>query len=250
MLTVAILTHNDESRIKHCLKFINFSDEVLIVDDFSTDNTVKIAKELKARLVQQKLDNDFGTQRNRLLEQARGEWVLFIDPDEEVTTELANEIKDTLKEPKYDVYFIKRQDFFWNKPIMHGEVSKARKNGFIRLVKKGSGTWKGTVHEEFVTKKPSGQLQHSIHHYPHQTVNEFLQHVNFYSTLRAQELHKQKVKASIGAIIFLPFAKFLYTYFAKQGFRDGAAGFVYSFMMSFHSFLVRSKLYQYQHINT
>lgn len=243
MLTAAILTHNDEKRIERCLKFLKFCDEIVIIDDNSTDTTRELARKYSVKLTKQPLENDFAAQRNRLLEQATGEWLLFIDPDEEVTTELSNEIKAILKEPKYDVYFLKRVDFFWGRPIKYGELSTASKKGFIRLVKKGSGSWKGKVHEEFVTEKPAGQLYNPLQHYPHETISEFIERVNFYSTIRAQELYKKGKKTSIWSITFFPFGKFIYTYFFKLGFTDGAEGFIYSFMMSFHSFLVRSKLY-------
>ncbi|HRN70825.1 MAG TPA: glycosyltransferase family 2 protein, partial [Candidatus Woesebacteria bacterium] len=134
---------NDEKRIERCLKFLKFCDEIVIIDDNSTDKTIELAHKYSVKLTKHPLENDFAAQRNRLLEQSTGEWVLFIDPDEEVTTELANEIKSILKEPKYDVYFLKRVDFFWNQPIKYGELSTASKKGFIRLVKKGSGSWKG-----------------------------------------------------------------------------------------------------------
>lgn len=248
MLSAAILTHNDEKRIKQCLTHLSFCDEILIIDDASSDKTVKLAKQFPVRVIQHKLQDDFAAQRNRLLEQARGEWILFIDPDEEVTTELANEIKATLKQPKYDVYLIKRQDFFWGEPIQYGEVQTAAQIGFIRLVKKKSGVWKGAVHESFISKKPVGQLHNPLHHYPHQSISAFIERVNFYSTIRSKELLQQGKKATVRQIFVLPFAKFFYTYILKLGFKDGAAGFIYSFMMSFHSFLVRAKLYQYQHI--
>lgn len=245
MLTAAILTHNDEHRLESCIKFLNFCDEIVIVDDQSTDNTVKIAKKLNAKVDVHPLENDFAAQRNRLLEKARGEWILFIDSDEEVTTELANEIIATLKEPKYDVYFIKREDFFQNHKMLHGEVQTAAKKGFIRLVKKGSGTWKGSVHEEFKTNKETGDLIHPLKHYPHQSISEFIADINFYSTLRAKQLLKEKHIPTITELLFLPTGKFFYTYILKQGFKDKTPGLIYSFMMSFHSFLVRAKLYQY-----
>lgn len=185
-----------------------------------------------------------------MLEKATQEWVLFIDPDEQVTTELADEINNIIKQPKYKVYYVKRQDYFLGKAISHGEVSSARKQGFIRLVKKGSGTWKGAVHETFDTKKQAGTLEHVLLHYPHESVSAFIADINRYSTIRSKELDKQGHTASIWEIIFFPFGKFCYTYFLKQGYKDGPAGFMYSFLMSFHSFLVRAKLYQYQHINT
>jgi hypothetical protein len=104
------------------------------------------------------------------------------------------------------------------------------------------------VHEEF--KVTSYELRVTslkgyLNHYPHPTVKEFLQEVNFYSTLRAKELFAQGKKTGIFAILFYPLGKFILTYFLKMGFLDGPPGFAYAFFMSFHSFLVRVKLYQY-----
>lgn len=249
MLSALILSKNEGQNIGECIQALSFCDEIIVADDNSTDHTVEIAKSLNARIVDQDTELDFAQKRNRLMQQAKGDWLLFIDPDERLTKELQEEIIAILKEPKYDVYLLKRRDFFWGQEIKHGELQTAAQNGFIRLVKKGSGSWKGTVHESFETNLPTGKLSNYINHYPHPTLTEFITDINFYSTLRSKELLKKDHKTTIFEIIFLPFFKFLYTYIIKMGFLDGAAGFAYSFMMSFHSFLVRSKLYQYQHID-
>lgn len=105
------------------------------------------------------------------------------------------------------------------------------------------------MHEEFVCQGLVGRLESLLNHYPHPTVKDFLKEINYYSTLRAKELLEQRKSANIFSIIFYPLGKFVFTYFLKLGFLDGPAGFGYAFMMSFHSFLVRAKLYQYTKID-
>jgi hypothetical protein len=143
-------------------------------------------------------------------------------------------------------YRLKRRDFFWGHQVKYGEVSDAYNNGIIRLVKADAGTWIQPIHEEFKLNDPAGSagvLHGYIDHYAHQSVKEFLEHVNLYSTIRAKELKRQGKITNWFEIIAYPVGKFLYTFLIKTGFRDGIRGFIYSFMMAFHSFLVRSKLY-------
>ena len=127
--------------------------------------------------------------------------------------------------------------------MRHGEVRTSYQKGFIRLVKKGSGAWHGKVHEVFHPHVAAGQLTTPMIHDAHDGIAGFLQDINFYSTVRAHELYDKGVTSGLLDLTVRPFSKFIYTFFVLQGFRDGAAGFVYSFMMSFHAFLVRGKMY-------
>lgn len=246
-ITAVVLAKNEENTISRCLQALSFCDEVIVLDDESTDATVRIAQEQNARIISRPLQGDFATQRNAAMEEAQFEWVLFVDADEVVSTELSREIQQVVALNKNDAFRIPRLDWFWGQRVEHGEVASARNTGFIRLVKKGSGAWVGTVHEVYKVSsgKSTGQLQAALFHYPHQTLTEFLLEINEYSTLRAKELFEKKYPFSLTEAIVYPLGKFLYTYFWKQGFKDGPAGFAYSFIMSFHSFLVRAKLYQY-----
>lgn len=244
-LSVVILTKNEEKNIERCLSAVSFADEVIVVDDHSTDKTVEIAKKNKATVYEHALENDFAAQRNFGLQKAEHEWILFVDADEVVSPDLQKEITQSLLNSKYDAYKLRRRDFFWSQELKHGETQKVRNNGLIRLMKKSSGEWSGSVHEEFHTKANVGMLKKFIDHYPHQTIKEFLESVNHYSTLRARELQKLGKKTNSLEIVALPFGKFLLNYFLFLGFLDGPAGFAYSFFMSFHSFLVRAKLFQY-----
>lgn len=247
-ISAIVLTKNEEKNIEACLQSLTFCDEVIVVDDFSTDSTAQIAKEHNATIIPRKLEGGFSAQRNFGMERAKNDWVLFIDADERVSPELQKEIESLDRESAIQTYYIPRRDFWWGTELRYGEVQKVRRNGLIRLIKKGSGQWTGAVHEEFKTDKPTGKLTTFLDHYPHQTLKEFIHEINVYSTLRARELSSQGKTVSIFSILAYPFFKFILVYFVYLGFLDGPAGFAYAFLMSFHSFLVRAKLYQYRNL--
>lgn len=250
-ISAVVLTKNEENNINRCLKSLDFCDEIIIIDDYSEDKTLELVhKVLKVhkfyKVIQRKLNNDFASQRNFGLSKATNEWVLFIDADEEVSKELQTEIVSLLHGSivKEDAYYLKRRDYFWNQELKYGEIKQVRQFGLIRLIRKDSGKWMGNVHEVFYTGKNTGRLNNFVNHYPHPSLKEFIIDVNCYSDIRSEELHSRGFKSNVFQIIFFPFLKFIYNYFFNLGFLDGAAGFVYAFMMSFHSFLVRAKLYQ------
>ncbi|MBI5127741.1 glycosyltransferase family 2 protein [Candidatus Roizmanbacteria bacterium] len=255
-LSAVILTKNEDKNIERCLKSLDFVDEVIIVDDYSDDKTLEIIQKIDVgvghdrpvfKVIQRKLNGDFAGQRNFGISKANSDWVLFIDADEEVTKELRNEILEHLQVDK-EAFYLKRRDFFWGKELKYGELKQIRQLGFIRLIRKNSGQWLGNVHEVFHTAKKTGQLNGFINHYPHPNLKEFIKDINYYSSLRAEELNRLNIKVNILEIIFVPALKFIFNYLINFGFLDGVQGFTYAFMMSFHSFLVRSKLYQLQNL--
>ncbi|MEK7597640.1 MAG: glycosyltransferase family 2 protein [Patescibacteria group bacterium] len=254
-ISAVVLTKNEEKNIERCLKSLGFCDEIIVVDDYSTDRTIEIVRKIDVgvghdrpvyKIIENHLNNDFAQQRNFGMNKTNNDWVLFIDADEEVSEELKKEIHRNFQFSifNFQTYSIKRRDYFWGKELKYGEVKKVREQGILRLVKKNSGTWMGTVHEVFYTAKNTGQLNGFLNHYPHQTLKEFINDINYYSSIRAEELFNRGIKTNIFEIIFFSMIKFIYNYFFNLGFLDGPAGFTYAFMMSFHSFLVRGKLYQ------
>ncbi len=247
-LSAIVLTHNSEKMLDQCLASISFCDEIVIADDNSTDSTVAIAQKYTQKIVSHQVQDDFAAQRNWVMGQATHDWILFVDSDEVVTPELQNEIKALQVEQNKETtcYRIKRVDMFMGEKLSQGELSGAAQKGIIRLVRKATGSWKGIVHEEWVLAAGTSiTLQNALIHYPHPTIADFLRTVNRYSTLRAKELFAAKKSVNGFDLLAYPFGKFFLTYFLKGGFQDGAGGFIYSFMMSFHSFLVRAKLFQY-----
>ena len=246
MISAIILTKNEERHVLDCIEALSFCDEIIVVDDYSDDRTVDLLKNYKgersAKVFKRKLDNDFASQRNFGLEKAKGEWVLFVDVDERVNSSLREEILQLTKNPinKYNGFFIKRKDFMWGRLLNHGETGSTK---LLRLAIKGNGLWNGNVHEVWSIGGNIGELTYPLIHYPHPTVHEFLAEINRYSDLRAKELYKNKVKIHWWSIIFYPKAKFFLNYFVKRGFLDGVPGLLVALIMSFHSFLVRSKLW-------
>ena len=249
MISVIILTKNEEKNILDCLETVVWADEIIILDDNSEDRTVEIAENQKLKnlkIISRELQEDFAKQRNFALSYAGNEWVLFIDADERVTPELRREINDFIIEekekPLFKGMFIKRKDIMWGRLLRHGETGNIKA---LRLARKGCGTWEGRVHEQWIVEGETETFENHLLHYPHQTVSEFLAEINLYTTIRAKELLASGEKASIFKIIAYPKAKFIQNYFVRFGFLDGLGGLVQAILMSFHSFLVRAKLWIY-----
>ncbi len=243
MISAVILTRNEEKNITTCIRSLSWCDEIIVIDDNSQDNTLAIAKRLGAKIFVNPLEGDFSKQRNFGILQAKGEWVLFIDADEKISESLAYEITHVIHDiqsEQYVCFSVQRIDNMWGKELKYGEAGNAR---IIRLVRNGSGKWKGTVHEKWKTKGKVGMLKNPLFHFPHQSIDEFLGEINFYTTLRAKALYDKKVKVYWWEIFAYPKAKFFVNYFLKKGVFDGIPGLVVALIMSFHSFLVRGKLW-------
>lgn len=240
MISAVILAKNEENNIIDCLEGLKFVDEVIVIDDESSDRTVERAKSKGAKVVKHSLERNFAKQRNFALTLAKNDWVLYVDADERVSPELAQEILKRVQDDKRDGYFIPREDKLFGKKIKHGELQRKK---YIRLGKKDKGKWVGAVHEEWKISGKVETLKNPIIHLPHQSLSEFISEINFYTTIRAKELFDQGARSSWYSIILYTKGKFLYTYFYKLGFLDGLSGFVLSLIMSLHSFLVRGKLY-------
>lgn len=245
MISAVVLTKDEENSIIDCLESLNWCHEIIVVDDFSQDRTIEIINNLKNKKItvfRRALNKDYSKQRNFGLSKANYEWILFVDADERVSPTLRDEIlKATSERNNYDGYFIKRRDFIWGKELRYGETGNIK---LLRLAKKNEGWWRGRVHEAWEVKGNIGQLNASLAHYPHQTITEFLREINFYTDIRAKELFDNGTKASWLSIILYPKAKFILNYFLKLGFLDGIEGLIMAILMSFHSFLVRSKLWK------
>lgn len=248
MLSAVILTKNEEKNILDCLESIYWADEIIIIDDFSDDMTLDVIKSLdtvkKIKIFQRKLENNFSEQRNFAMGKTRHEWILFLDADERITEDLREEINSALIEDKntkkYNGYYVPRRDVMWGKELRHGESGSIK---LLRLAKKGFSHWQGLVHEEWLVEGKTSELENHLLHFPHPSVNDFLKEINFYTTIRAEELFKKNIRSKSIDMIIYPKLKFIKNYFFKRGFLDGVEGLVFAILMSFHSFLVRGKLW-------
>lgn len=256
MITAIVLTRNDSATIDRCLASLTWCDEIVVVDDYSTDNTVKRIRNplghtqgkhesgIRIKIFSRKLESDFAEQRNWALSKASGDWVLFVDADEEVSEELRQEIQEALRDKDVYGYFFSRRDFFMGRWLTYGETANVR---LLRLARRDAGKWEGAVHETWNISGPKDTLRHPLLHYPHPDLSSFLADINRYSDLVAGQMEKDTAGLPFWKIFVYPVGKFLYSYFLLGGFLDGTPGFLMAMFMSFHSFLAKAKYWQRVH---
>jgi len=248
MISVIVLTKNEEKNIEACLKTLKWADEIIVIDDRSDDRTVKLAENLGARVFKRDLNDDHASQRNFGLEKAlrsraqgrvtQNKWVLFVDADERVTPQLRAEIQKAIKRNLVG-YYLKRTDFLFGKELRFGETARIK---LLRLARKGAGKWRRRVDEVWEIRGETETLKNPLLHYSHPTMSDFLRGVNFKSSLNAKAFYEEGKQTRL--IDWLkPPVKFFQNWILRLGFLDGMEGFIMALMMSFHSFLVRSKLY-------
>lgn len=242
-----VLTRNEEKNIEECLKSLNWCSEIIVVDDYSTDKTRELAKSRGAVVHKRRLEDDFAAQRNFGLQKATNQWVLFVDADEIVSPSLSNEIVRRVKRGGFTGFRIPRQETFINKkmhcadkPIYDWSLGF---NKLLRLGQKNAGKWKKKVHEVWEISGKIGEMDNCLIHYSFPNITTALKKINQYSTIRANELHKQGGKPGLIEIIFYPIGKFLKNFFWQGGYKDKTAGFIYCLLIAFQSYLTRSKLW-------
>lgn len=243
MLTAIVLTYNSQSTLEKCLKSLTWCDEILIVDSFSEDETLAIAREFTSRIFQREYQN-YGDQLNFALKKARGEWVLVIDSDEEVSPSLQREIQETLSSPfPLTGFYIPRKSKFLGRWINH--CWKGDK--VLRLFRKEYAQYR----ERELGSSPRiegkvGMLQNPILHYPYRDLKHYLEKLNYYTTCAARQMHKEGRKFRIYNLFLNPLGKFIQMYFLKKGFLDKGEGFLLSLLSSFYVLVKFAKLWEIQ----
>jgi glycosyltransferase involved in cell wall biosynthesis len=246
-ISLLLLTKNESENIKknfNWVKKCKAIKELVVVDDYSTDDTFDQIKKLssktqKVKIFSHNLNNDFAAQRNFGISKCKHDWIFTLDADEKPTSKLIRFLNH-LDKHQYKSYAFKREDIFLGQTLKHGENSCLY---FTRLFNKNHGKYTGRVHEIWQSKKITKKTKLVIRHYSHQTIKSFIQKINFYTSIRSLELYQQKVKTNMFQIIFYPLVKFIQDYFFRLGFLDGTAGIIAALCMSFHVFLNKAKLW-------
>jgi glycosyltransferase involved in cell wall biosynthesis len=233
-ITALAITLNEADVLPAFLKSLDFVDEIIIVDSFSTDDTVAIAKQFEKVKVYQRTFDNFSAQKNFAITKASNEWILFFDPDEEITTAVKSEIMETLKAPKADAYYIRRQLFFMGKKIRY---SGFQTDWVIRLFRKGHGKYNGNlVHETLAIEGQTAQLKTRVPHHTYKSFDDYTGKLHRYSLLQAQMLYEQKKKPNLFHFLFRPFYRFWHQYILRLGILDGEEGFILAYINSFSVF--------------
>ncbi len=225
-LSVVLITYNSEKYLAKVLSSCSFADEIVILDSFSKDSTLEIARKFGAKVFQKEWMG-FGRQKGEAVKLASNDWIFSLDSDEVITKELAEEIGEVLKRPRFYAYFVPRLNYFFGKPVRYGGLYP---DFTVRLFNRNyAGFSADEVHEKVVVKENKiSYLKNHMLHFAYENVEEFVAKQNRYSSLNAKP---NKIKA-----IFNPSWTFFRMFFLKFGFLDGWRGFVIAKLYSQYTF--------------
>lgn len=236
-ITGLIITFNEERNIEEVINNLDFVDELIIVDSYSTDKTVELIKKYpKVKLVQNKFEN-YTSQRNIALEHANYNWILFIDADERISDKLKSEIITTVKNERTDSAFYFYRKFMFQGKHLRFSGWQTDKN--IRLFQKDKAHYVSTklVHEKLIIDGTIGKLKHKLIHHSYTDYNSYKQKMVYYGKLKAKELLLKGSKPNIALFYLKPIYKFLHSYLVRLGIFDGKKGIIICYLnaLSIHS---------------
>ncbi len=236
-LSATIITLNEEKHIARAIKSVSFADEIIVLDSFSTDKTVEIAKSLGAKVISDKFEG-YGQHKNLAEKWANGEWILSIDADEEVTPELKKEILQVIESGQAKAYQLNRRTSFCGKWIYNGGWYPDK---LTRLYKKNEAKWtEPKVHEELKVLDGSQTplLKGHLNHYSFPSVESQIETNIKYAKLGSRQLIEKKGrKPYFFEVLFRPLGKFIECYFIKMGLLDGREGLIIALNASYSLFM-------------
>lgn len=283
-LSVVLATRNEEANIGPCLESVkDIADEIVVVDEESSDRTRNIAARYRAKIYEVKHEPIFHKTKQKALDLATGDWILQLDADERVSENLAKEIKEVIQAENQEIlnrrhsdgkkvrlfqkhqklieeregslgkktgevvaFFIPRRNFFLGRPLIHAGVYP---DGVIRLIKKGKARFPAkSVHELMEIDGEVSWLFNDLEHHDSPTFQRYLDRMNRYTDLTAEEYKKKNTPANVLVLLYFAFIKpffvFLNLYIRHKGFLDGMRGFVWSSFSALHFPLAYFKYWQ------
>ena len=244
-LTAIIPTYNNEKIIRRCLESVKWADEILVVDSHSTDQTLAICREYGARIAQHEYINS-AIQKNWAIPQASHEWVLLMDSDEEIEPGFREEVESILKDSMEGIegYRIPRKNLVYGRWVKSCGVYP---DSLVRLFLKKCRYIERAVHAHIdLEPARAGELKHHIIHHDLTDLHSY--HVKFarYMNYELDQLVKEGRKFRLREITLRPIYMFCWSYFYKQGFRDGIRGFLLSVLNAYYNFSMYMKLWEYE----
>lgn len=242
-ISAIVITYNEAANITECLESLKWCDEILVIDSASSDNTCELAREFTNNITITG-NIPYGEKRNIGIDKAAFDWILWIDADERISPELKREIEELISQSatQHEAYLVNRRSFFINKFIKHCGWYP---DYTLRLFKKSSGIRfdSSLVHEKAVYSGNTGRLKSDILHYTDRDFEHYINKLNKYTSLSAEELKAKGKKTTFFDIIFRPAFAFFKMYFLKLGILDGYVGLVLCTLSSVHVMTKYSKLY-------
>ncbi len=235
-LSVVIITKDEEENIKACLETVlGWADEVIVVDDESTDKTVEIAQGLGAKVLRRKMDIE-GRQRNWAYQQARNLWVLSLDADERLSKELQEEIASLLwNNPEEAGFSIPRRNYIGDYWVRYSGWYPA---GQLKLFRKDKFRYEETyVHPRAFLDGSCGHLKKDLIHFSYENLEDFLSKLNRQTSWEAEKWFSQDRPMRLGRFLWRTLDRFIRSYFVKKGYRDGFYGFAVAFFAGLYQFI-------------
>lgn len=229
-LSAVIITKNEESNLEECLKSLHWVDEVIVVDSYSTDLTIEIAKKYTP-YVYKRFWTGYTDQRNFGAMKASNDWILSIDADERITKELSVEIQEKLGENNFVAFKIPMQNYLFNRWMNHSGLGNQY---HTRLYNKKYCEWDSLIHEDIVAKGNIGKMDGKMLHLAYENVSELIYKIDKYTDLEVEKLINLQNPPSTIKLLVYPYIIFMYKYFFQKGFKDGISGFAWAVSLSYY----------------
>ncbi len=247
-ISIVIITKNEEKNLPDCLESVKWAEEIIVVDDNSSDQTIEIAKTFTNKVLVRKMDAE-GSHRNFAYAQATQEWILSLDADERVSPELASELKTVVTEndPSFAGYAIPVKTFIGKRWIEKAGYYPARK---LRLHRKGKFRYEeASVHPRAFLDGKERPLKGDILHFGFRDFTHFISKLNNQTTLEAEKWIEDKRRIKWGKVIYKAFDRFSRNYFGKKGFQDGFMGFMMSVFHGLYQLFTYAKYVELKNEN-
>jgi glycosyltransferase involved in cell wall biosynthesis len=243
-ISVYMITYNNERTVEKAVKSVTWADEIVVVDSFSTDKTVEICRKFTDRVFQRTWPG-FRDQYQYAADLTTHPWAMFVDADEEVSRELAQEIRKVVNENRDEVhgFIVYRRTYYLGRWIRYGGWYPDYE---IRLYRRDKGKWEGGLHAKVVVGGKVGSLNNPYLHYTYRDISDQIQKVDRYSGIAAEDMLEEGEKFSLLKLLFRPLFRFVKEYLFKSGFRDGVPGLVIITATMFYVFMKYAKLWEFR----
>jgi glycosyltransferase involved in cell wall biosynthesis len=241
-LSVVVITKNEEANIEDCLRSVHgWADEIIVVDDESTDRTVALAEKYADKVFHRRMDNE-GGHRNWAYAQARNEWVLSLDADEYVSGGLREEIREVLKSTSYHAFSVPLRNYIGDYWVRHSGWYPA---GKLRLFMKSRFKYEEVeVHPRVFLEGETGHLTQDIVHKGYPDFEHFLASLNRQTTLEARKWIQTGRRMSLGKAVWRTLDRFPRVWIGKKGYKDGFIGFMIAFFASLYQIMSYAKYWE------
>ena len=226
-LIITIIGHNEALHLEALLPSLSFAEEIIYVDCESKDDSLKIAEKFGCKTFERSNNRNLNVNKSFAMDQAKGDWIFYLDPDERISEHLIQEVNSTIQSnPSVSAFKLPRKNHYFGYWLQHGSQYPDFQ---LRLFRRGKAFFPNRhVHEKLQVDGQVGILKNALCHYPYLDISQFLRKFDFYTGVEADYLQEAGVQISptnhLRFLILRPISRFVRRYFLKQGFRDGLPG--------------------------